>query len=42
MSDVEVQEEIGSLEASTTYHFRLVVTSAEGTSFGEDETFTTK
>jgi streptogramin lyase len=41
-SGVEVSEGISGLKASTTYHFRVVATNAEGTSFGKDETFTTK
>jgi acetyl esterase/lipase len=31
----------GSLSEDTTYHYRLVSTNANGTSFGSDETFTT-
>ena len=30
-----------NLQASTTYHYRLVVNNAEGSSVGEDRTFTT-
>jgi hypothetical protein len=33
--------DLGSLEPSTTYHYRLVVNNAEGSSVGEDRTFTT-
>ncbi len=32
---------IGSLAENTTYHFRLIATNAGGTSYGEDQTFTT-
>ena len=41
-SGVKVGEGISGLAASTTYHFRVVATNSEGTSFGKDETFTTK
>ncbi len=40
-SNVEVSEAIEELEFNTTYHFRIVATSAGGTTYGEDETFTT-
>ncbi|HEX6752606.1 MAG TPA: 6-bladed beta-propeller [Solirubrobacterales bacterium] len=40
-SEVEVEEEVAGLAPGTTYHFRVVATNAEGTSFGLDETFTT-
>jgi hypothetical protein len=36
-----VTEPIGSLQAATTYHYRLVATNSIGTSFGNDATFTT-
>jgi plastocyanin len=32
---------ISGLTASTTYHFRIVASNADGTSFGADRTFTT-
>ena len=32
---------IGSLTASTTYHFRIVATNSAGTRYGSDRTFTT-
>ena len=32
---------IGSLAENTTYHYRLIATNAGGTSYGEDQTFTT-
>jgi hypothetical protein len=35
-----VSAEIGGLVPGTTYHYRLVATSAVGTSFGADRTFT--
>ena len=38
---VEVMKEIEGLKAETAYHFRLVVTNADGTTTGEDRTFTT-
>ncbi|HZE06435.1 MAG TPA: hypothetical protein VE127_14495, partial [Solirubrobacteraceae bacterium] len=37
---VSVNELVTGLEAETTYHFRLVATSAGGTTYGSDETFT--
>jgi RHS repeat-associated protein len=37
---VEVNELLGELESGTTYHFRIVATNADGTSVGEDESFT--
>ncbi|MGV3531824.1 MAG: Ig-like domain-containing protein, partial [Chthoniobacteraceae bacterium] len=40
-ADVPTSWTISKLSASTTYHYRLVVTTAEGTTFGEDVTFTT-
>ncbi|HEY7950196.1 MAG TPA: 6-bladed beta-propeller [Solirubrobacterales bacterium] len=42
MSTVEVDDGISGLKPATTYHFRVVATNVKGTSFGEDETFTTK
>ena len=36
-----VSQALTGLEPSTEYHFRLVATSPGGTSYGEDETFTT-
>jgi plastocyanin len=36
-----VNANIGSLAASTTYHFRIVATNSAGTTFGSDKTFTT-
>jgi streptogramin lyase len=39
---VEVENEVAGLKTKTTYHFRVVATNAEGTSYGKDETFTTK
>jgi len=41
-SGVEVSEKLVGLKSGTTYHFRVVATNAEGTSYGKDETFTTK
>jgi subtilisin family serine protease len=38
----EFKKPIAGLEASTTYHYRIVATSSEGTIFGKDGTFTTK
>ena len=32
---------IGSLAENTTYHYRLIATNAGGTSYGENQTFTT-
>ncbi|MBW8060449.1 MAG: hypothetical protein FVQ78_09035 [Solirubrobacterales bacterium] len=39
--DIEVSETIEGLEEGKTYHFRVVASNAEGTTHGEDETFTT-
>jgi hypothetical protein len=36
-----VNADISSLTASTTYHFRIVATNGAGTTFGSDKTFTT-
>ena len=36
-----VSADISNLTASTTYHFRIVASNADGTSFGGDRTFTT-
>jgi hypothetical protein len=36
-----VQASLGGLAANTTYHYRLVLTSASGTGVGADQTFTT-
>jgi len=36
-----VNANISSLAASTTYHFRIVATNSAGTTFGSDKTFTT-
>jgi len=38
---VGVMKEIEGLKAETTYHLRLVATNADGTTAGEDRTFTT-
>ncbi len=40
-ADVGVSATLGGLALNTTYHYRLVVTSAGGTSFGADTTFVT-
>jgi subtilisin family serine protease/streptogramin lyase len=40
--DVAVSEPIEGLKASTTYHYRVIATNAEGTAYGDDATFTTK
>ncbi|HEV3047361.1 MAG TPA: hypothetical protein VGY13_08380, partial [Solirubrobacteraceae bacterium] len=36
-----VQAQVGGLAANTTYHYRLVLTSASGEAFGGEATFTT-
>ena len=41
-SPVAVSVPVGSLSESTTYHFRIVATNPTGTSYGADETFTTR
>jgi hypothetical protein len=41
ISHVEIINGIQGLEPDTTYHFRLVATNADGTTQGEDRTFTT-
>jgi hypothetical protein len=38
---VPISETVTGLERETTYHYRLVVVDASGTSVGEDRTFTT-
>ncbi|HXS32765.1 MAG TPA: hypothetical protein VN758_03195, partial [Solirubrobacterales bacterium] len=40
-TDVQVSQTLESLAPATTYHFRVVASSAEGTSYGEDQSFTT-
>lgn len=39
--DVKVSEAISGLKTGTSYHFRLVATNAEGSSYGSDRTLTT-
>lgn len=41
VSPVSLHAQLSSLSPGTTYHFRVVATSPDGTSFGADETFTT-
>ncbi len=41
-SSVSVSEALSGLEPGTTYHYRLVAESPEGTTEGEDETFETE
>jgi Ca2+-binding RTX toxin-like protein len=38
---VSASETLEGLEPETIYHFRIVASSAEGTTYGEDETFAT-
>lgn len=38
---VAVSKILGGLEPATTYHFRIVAISSEGTTYGRDGTFTT-
>jgi hypothetical protein len=40
-SDVPAPFTLSPLTPGTTYHYRLVARNAEGTSYGQDETFTT-
>jgi hypothetical protein len=39
--DVLVSEALEGLQPKTVYHFRVVASNVEGTTYGEDETFTT-
>ncbi|MBW2630247.1 MAG: C1 family peptidase [Deltaproteobacteria bacterium] len=39
--DVAVNVDITGLYVHTTYHYRIVATNSEGTTYGNDETFTT-
>lgn len=41
-SNVEVSESIAGLEPGVDYHFRVVASNSAGTTYGEDETFTTQ
>lgn len=41
VAPVEVSAQLTSLSVETTYHFRVVATNANGTSYGGDATFTT-
>jgi tripartite motif-containing protein 71 len=41
-SGVKVSKSISGLQPSTTYHYRVAATNAEGTTYGKDATFTTK
>lgn len=40
-ADIKVSQSISGLKPLTPYHFRVVGTNAEGTTYSEDETFTT-
>jgi len=40
-SPIAVGKELEGLKPNTTYHYRVVSSSTEGTTFGQDETFTT-
>ncbi len=40
-SHVSISADLTGLNPDTTYHFRLVATNGGGTSYGEDQTFTT-
>jgi phosphodiesterase/alkaline phosphatase D-like protein len=40
-SNVAVQQSLSGLTPKTTYHYRLVASSAAGPAFGQDETFAT-
>jgi len=41
LTPVSLFAKLSSLSPGTTYHYRAIATSADGTSFGADETFTT-
>jgi hypothetical protein len=40
-STIQVSQAIGGLQANTTYHYRILATSASGSTPGEDRTFKT-
>ncbi|HET8862223.1 MAG TPA: S8 family serine peptidase [Solirubrobacterales bacterium] len=40
--DVAVTETVKGLKSNTTYHYRVTATNAEGTTYGEDRTFSTE
>jgi hypothetical protein len=40
-ADLTVAADVSGLDATTGYHFRLVVSTADGTYYGEDQFFTT-
>jgi hypothetical protein len=40
--DTEISANLGELQPSTTYHYRTVVTSSAGTTYGPDETVETQ
>jgi len=40
-SDVSVDASISGRSSNTTYHYRLVATNSAGTSYGDDQSFTT-
>lgn len=40
-ADIDVNFNVTDLTPSTTYHYRIVATNNGGTSYGEDQTFTT-
>ena len=42
MSDVDVSADLGGLDADTTYHYRVVIVTPDGTVDGEDATFKTQ
>ena len=41
VADVDVGADLGALEADTTYHYRVVIVTPDGTVQGEDATFKT-
>jgi len=41
VTPVSLLAQLSSLSPGTTYHFRAIATSSDGTSFGADQTFTT-
>ncbi len=41
IADIKVSQGVSGLEPHTAYHFRVLASNSEGTSYGADQTFTT-